>query len=162
MQPVPPAQPYPGLAPFDAAEKQRRLALHRGLATYLESLGLRLVDLEPGYARMELPFQPELTHSGGVMQGGLITTLADSSIAHAAVAALDPERFRTSTIELKINFIRPAVAGIFTSHARLIHLGRRTAVGEAEITDDRGRLVAKCLSSLMVIPQDEKAPRLED
>jgi len=158
---VEPAKPYEGFAPFTAEEKQRRLARHIGLSDYFELLGLRLVDLEPGYARMELPFRQDMTHSGGIVQGGLVTTLADSSIAHAAIAALDAQAFTTTTIELKINFIRPATGGVFTSVARLIHLGRRTAVGEAEITDDRGRLIAKCLSTVLVLPRQEKAPRRE-
>lgn len=150
-------KPYPGFAPFTAEEKQRRLAIHVGLSDYFALLGLRLLDLEPGYARMELPFRQDFTHSGGVVQGGLITTLADSSIAHAAVAALDSDNDRTTTLELKINFIRPAMAERFISNARLIHLGRRTAVGEAEITDDAGRLIAKCMASLMVLPRREES-----
>jgi acyl-CoA thioesterase len=154
-----PAKPYPGFAPFTAEEKQRRMARHRGIADYFALLDMRLVDLEPGYARLELPFRMDMTHSGGVVQGGLITTLADSSIAHAAIAALDGDTQRTSTIELKINFIRPAVGGVFTSHARLIHLGQRTIVGEAEVVDERGKLIAKCMASLLVIPSEEKAPR---
>lgn len=152
-------KPYPGMVPFSPEEKQRRMARHAEMADYFQLLGLRLVDLQPGYCRLELPFRMDMTHSGGVMQGGLLTTLADSSIAHAAVAALDSDTHRTSTIELKINFIRPATGGTFTSHARLIHLGRRTAVGEAEVFDDGGRLIAKCLSSLLVIPAEDKPPR---
>ena len=149
-------KPYPGFAPFEAAEKERRLAVHTGISDYFALLGLRLVDLEPGYARMELPFRKVLTHSGGVVQGGLITTLADSSIAHAAIAALESDTYRTTTLELKINFIRPATGGSFTSHASLIHLGRRTAVGEAEIFDDAGKLVAKCMASQLLISRKEK------
>ena len=149
------AQPYRGFAPFSPDEKQRRLARHAALSDYFALLGLRLLDLEPGYARMERPFRREMTHSGGVVQGGLITTLADSSIAHAALAALDSTAQGTTTLELKINFIRAATYGPFTSHARLIHLGRRTAVGEAEISDERGRLVAKCMASLLLLPRGE-------
>jgi acyl-CoA thioesterase len=155
---VEPAKPYAGFAPFSAEEKQRRLARHREVSDYFALLGLRLVDLEPGYARLELPFRRELTHSGGVVQGGLITTLADSSIAHAAIAALDSATHRTTTIELKINFIRPALGGTFTSHARLIHLGQRTAVGEAEIVDDAGKLIAKCMASLLVLRSGGQGP----
>ena len=146
------AKPYPGLAPFSAVEKERRIALHTELAEYFQLLALRLEDLEPGYARLVLPFRRDMTHSGGVVQGGLITTLADSSIAHATIAALDSDTYRTTTIELKINFIRAARGNAFTSHARLIHLGRRTAIGEAEIFDDAGKLIAKCMASQMVLP----------
>jgi uncharacterized protein (TIGR00369 family) len=142
--------PFKGLAPFDPAEKSHRIA-QQSRQSYFDFLGLRLVDLEPGYARLELPFRPEFTHSARVVQGGLITTLADAAIAHALVAAVHGEKL-TTTVELKINFIRPATGGTFTAEARLLHLGSRTAVGEAEILDEQGRLIAKCLSSLMLLP----------
>ncbi len=154
--PVP--KPYPGRAAFSDAEKLRRIQRHRDVSDYFSLLGLRLLDLAPGWSLMELPFRREITHSGGVVQGGVITTLADSSLAHATMAALDFDTHGTTTIELKINFIRPALGGVFTSEARLIHLGRRTAVGEAEITNDSGKLVAKCLASLMIFEGGDRAP----
>ena len=61
------SRPYPGLAPFTPEEKSRGIAHHTRIADYF---GLLLVDLEPGYARMQLPFRPELTQSGGTVQGG--------------------------------------------------------------------------------------------
>ena len=57
-------------------------------------------------------------------------------------------------MEFKINFIRAALGETITADARLIHLGRPMAMGEAEITDERGKLVAKCLASLMMLPAD--------
>ena len=148
----------PGLAPITVSARAMERLRARKTVNHSWYLDLKLLDLEPGYARLELPFHREITHSGGVVQGGIITTLADSSIAHAAIAALEPAAFLTTTIELKINFIRPAVGGVFRCEARLIHLGRRTAVGEAEITNERGKLVAKCLSSLLIQTASQAAP----
>ena len=114
------------------------------------------MDLEPGYACLELPFREEITHAGGIVQGGIITTLADSCIAHATQAALNGNDSAFTTIELKVNFIRPAQGKLFIAEANLIHLGRRTAVGEAEIRNDDGKLVAKCLSSLMIMERGKE------
>ena len=152
---------YPGTQLFSPEEKGRRIKRHILASEYLSLLGLELTDLEPGYCRLELPFRREITHSGGVVQGGILTTLADSSIAHAAIAALDSDAYTSTTLELKINFIRPARAGTFIAEARMIHIGRRTAVGEAEITDERGKLVAKCLSTLLILPREGAVP-MED
>ncbi len=134
---------------FTAEEKARRLDPQRIQSGFLTLLGIRLIDLEPGWARLELPFREEITHQGGVVQGGILTTLADTSIAHAAGAALDLPG-GTATLELKINFMRPAGPGLYTAEAWLIHLGKRTAVGEAEVLNEQGKLVAKCSSSLIL------------
>jgi len=143
---------WQGRAPFTAEEKARVLDWHRSEAHYFGLLGLRLVDIEPGYCKLELPFKREISHGRGIVQGGILTTLADSCIAHATGAALRGQERHSTTIELKINFIRPATPSLFTAEAWLIHLGSRTAIGEAEIVNEEGKLIAKCLSSLMVLP----------
>jgi acyl-CoA thioesterase len=143
---------WKGRAPFTPEEKARMLDLHRSEAHYMGLLGLRLADIEPGYCKLELPFKREISHGRGIVQGGILTTLADSCIAHATVAALLGEERHSTTIELKINFIRPATPSLFTAEAWLIHLGSRTAIGEAEIVNGEGKLIAKCLSSLMILP----------
>jgi len=137
---------------FTPEEKAAAMARHRKESTYFGLLGLQMLDLEPGYCRLQLPFKMDITHGAGTVQGGILTTLADSCIAHASIAALRNAGKITTTIELKINFIRPAFRGDnYTAEAWLIHLGGRTAVGEAEIVNDEGKLVAKCLSSMMVL-----------
>jgi acyl-CoA thioesterase len=145
---------WQGRSPFSPAEKTRVLDWQRSKAHYFDLLGLRLADIEPGYCKLELPFKREISHGRGIVQGGILTTLADSCIAHATMAALLGENKHSTTLELKINFIRPALPSLFTAEAWLIHLGSRTAVGEAEIVNEEGKLIAKCLSSLVIIPDD--------
>jgi uncharacterized protein (TIGR00369 family) len=149
---------WQGRPPFSPGEKARAIEQQRSKATYFHLLGLQLLDLEPGYCKLQLPYKRDLTFEPGVVQGGFITTLADSCIAHAAIAALAGQHKITTSIELKINFIRPALGGTsYTAEAWLIHLGARTAVGEAEILNDQGKLIAKCLSSLMILDEAERA-----
>ena len=143
---------------FTPEQKADAIAKHSGESTYFGLLGLQMLDLEPGYCRLQLPFKMDITHGAGTVQGGILTTLADSCIAHASIAALRDKGKTTTTVELKINFIRPAFRGdSYTAEAWLIHLGSRTAVGEAEIVNDQGKLVAKCLSSLMVLDADPRS-----
>lgn len=137
------------LPPFPPAEKERIVAQIRGHAPVLNLLGVELTELEPGHCRMHLPFKRDITRGDGVVQGGIVTTIADTSIAHAALAALFPDQ-STSTIELKMNFIRAARTDLDVE-AWLIHKGRTTIVGESAVTDADGKLVAKCLASVMVM-----------
>lgn len=146
-------------APFTPRQKAEAMERHKQESTYFGLLGLQLLDLEPGYCRLQLPFKMDITHGVGTVQGGILTTLADSCIAHASIAALHGQGKVTTTIELKINFIRPAFRGVsYTAEAWLIHLGSRTAVGEAEIVNDQGKLIAKCLSSMMVLDLERAGP----
>jgi uncharacterized protein (TIGR00369 family) len=145
------------LPPFPEETKQRIFNGINGRVPILNLLGIRLLDIEPGRARLFLPFRPELTRGDGVVQGGIVTTLADTSIAHAALAALFPDA-TTNTIELKMNFMRPGTTDL-TCESWLIHKGRRTIVGESAVSDAGGKLVAKCLSAVMVMPHTSPLER---
>ncbi len=140
------------LPPFSDEIKARLMSGINGRVPVLQLLGIRLLDIEPGHARLQMRFRPEITRGDGVIQGGIVTTLADTSIAQAALASLFPHA-ATSTIELKMNFMRPAMTDL-TCESWLIHKGQRTIVGEAAITGADGKLVAKCMSSVMVIQKE--------
>ncbi len=145
------AIPYPGCSPYAAEEKARLLASIAASSRVHALIGLELLDIEPGYARVAMPVRPEFMNSGGAMQGGLVTTLADATIAYAIRGALPPGKAQTF-IELKINFLRPLVGGTAVAAARLIHLGRRTGLAEADVTNDAGKLAAHCTATFMVVP----------
>ena len=137
------------LPPF-SPQKQEWLRNYRPSPIF-ELLNIRLVKLEPGFCLLELPVRKELTHNGGIVQGGIITTLADSAIAFAVRSAL-PDGTRQTSIDLKMNFIRPISSGTVTCEGWLVHMGRRTAVGESIVLNEQGKAVAKCLSSVLVMP----------
>lgn len=137
------------LPPF-SEKKQAWLQNYRPSPIF-ELLDIRLLKLEPGYCLLELPVRKELTHNGGIVQGGIITTLADSAIAFAVRSALPDDTGQTS-IDLKINFIRPISSGTVTCEAWLMHLGSRTAVGESIVLNEQGKAMAKCLSSVLIMP----------
>jgi uncharacterized protein (TIGR00369 family) len=137
------------LPPF-SPQQQERMRNYRPSPIF-ELLGIRLVKLEPGLAVLELPIRKELTHNGGIVQGGVICTLGDSAIAFAVRTGLPDDAGQTS-IDLKINFIRPISSGTVTCEGWLTHLGARTAVGESIVLNEQGKTVAKCLSSVLIMP----------
>ena len=85
----------------------------------------------------------ELTQGMGFIHGGVITTLCDTSVAVALFTMIEDDE-KILTIELKVNFIAPADGNI-RSTAKILHKGRKTAVGEVDVTSMSGTLVAKAL-----------------
>ncbi len=116
-----------------------------------ELLGIKVVKMEPGLAVLELPVTKALTHNGGIVQGGILACLGDSAIAFAVRSAIPNDTGQTS-IDLKINFIRPVSSGVLRCEAWLAHLGGRTAVGESIVLNEEGKTVAICLSSVLIMP----------
>jgi acyl-CoA thioesterase len=113
-------------------------------------LGIELLDIKKGWAKMKLPFSDKLVHAYGAVHGGAIFSLADSAVAMALLGLVDRgERF--TTVEMKINYIRPFDAGEITAEAIIFSKGKRIALGEVTIEKDGGELVAKCLATYMII-----------
>lgn len=108
-----------------------------------------------GWAEVRMPILPRhcrsATPRSGV-QGGVIVALADHAFVNASSTVVQPGQ-STTTTELKVNFIATAVEGHLIATCRLIHYGRRLHVGDIEITDGNGKLIAKGLGSNMVIEQ---------
>lgn len=84
---------------------------------------------------------------GGVA-GALVDIASGITIARNA-GSRDPMKLIEGTIELKVNFIRKVVEGDMTATARILHLGRRIAVTEVDVTN-RGRLCAKAIATFML------------
>ncbi|HXM36035.1 MAG TPA: PaaI family thioesterase [Pyrinomonadaceae bacterium] len=79
----------------------------------------------------------------GVVHGGVAATLLDSAMGCAVHSTL-PAGVGYTTLEIKVNYIRPMTAetGLVRCEAKVIHLGGRTATAEGRIEDERGKLYA--------------------
>jgi uncharacterized protein (TIGR00369 family) len=79
----------------------------------------------------------------GVVHGGLAATLLDSAMGCAVHSTL-PAGANYTTLEIKVNYIRPmsAETGVVRCEANIIHVGGRTATAEGKIVDTKGKLYA--------------------
>src|SRR5918911_454445 len=98
-----------------------------------------LAELEEG--RAVFTAEPAEFHYNpiGVVHGGLAATLLDSAMG-CAVHSMLPAGAGYTTLEIKVNYIRPlkAETGAVRCEARVIHVGGRTATAEGRVIDDGG------------------------
>lgn len=131
-------------------DHERDMAIRKQFPNYPfpSYLGIKIDKLGYGTARLAMRFQNELTQGAGLIHGGAITSLCDTSVGVALFTMID-DGDKILTAELKINFISPADSDIF-SEAKIIHKGRRTAVGEVDVIKGDDTLVAKALITYYV------------
>lgn len=119
---------------------------------WMETLGARISEAEPGRVVVELIAGSQHRHGGGVVQGGVITQIADAAMG-MSLATLQEDGVWNTTIELKINFIRPAVEGQLRAVGRVIEMRQSLLFGEADVFDQHERLIARASSTCMPVPE---------
>lgn len=132
--------------------------------TFPGSLGVRILEAEPGRAVGVLEVGPTVLHPGGYAHGGALAGFGDTVAAWATFPALSAgENF--TTIEFKANFVSGVREGRLRAEASAVHRGRRTMVLEVRIsTDDAARrLVAIMIVTQAIIrhrgaPGEERPP----
>jgi acyl-CoA thioesterase len=115
-------------------------------------VGMELVDIQKGWAKIKIPYSQKLINANGVAHGGVIFSAADSAVGLALLGMVNRHDLIT-TIEMKINFLKSFERGEIFAEAKIIFKGSQTAVGEVEVRDSDGNLVAKAISTYAVIKQ---------
>lgn len=114
---------------------------------------------EAGSARFEMDADPA-RHANpmGTLHGGVLCTLADSAMGMAFAATLDAGESFT-TLELKINYLKPLWRTHLVADARVVKRGRDVGLTECDVFDEEGTLVAHATSTCMVLRGDKAAGR---
>src|SRR6476620_10541763 len=116
----------------------------------IHSGGRNLAIEEVGHrsARVRLRTQPRNIRPGGTVSGPAMFTLADFAVYVAIIAAMGEPGIQAVTTNMNINFLSKPEPRDMTANVRLIRLGRRLAVGEAELTSDGSpELVAHAIAT---------------
>ena len=104
-----------------------------------------------------IPFEglPEFRHYNpiGTVHGGFTATLLDSALACAIFTTM-VKREAWTTLELKINYVRPLTKDIgpVRAEGRVIHRGRTVATSEGDLKDRAGKLYAHATTTCMIFP----------
>jgi len=117
---------------------------------FAELMDMRVADPDDGSSTVTMPINPSHLQQAGRVQGGIVATLADYAFFRAVKPLLKPGE-ATTTIEIKINFLAPAESGELIATAKIISSGRRVIVGEMEVKDQDGKLIAQGLGTYLVI-----------
>lgn len=117
-----------------------------------QTLQFRLTQVEPGAATFECDAAEFHYNPAGGVHGGVLATLLDSAMTCAVQSQL-PAGTGTTTLEFKINFVRPVT--VATGHlictAKVIHGGSRIATAEGRVTDRAGKVYAHATTTCIVL-----------
>lgn len=134
-----------GFEVLPAGRAERWAKFGRWERTYFPSLvGLELEEVRLGYARMRLPFRPELEQPAGAVHGGAIATMIDTVVVPAVGAAYERMPLM-STIDMQVRFLGAARGVDLVAEGWVVKRGRSIAFCQSEVRvgDAAGDVIAE-------------------
>ena len=115
-------------------------------------LGWRVRDINPdaGTITVEFDARPDFCNPTGAIQGGYLAAMLDDTMGPCLYATLEPGHF-APTVELKVNYIRPARPGQLVGEGRVVHKGRFLAFLAGELKTADGQLVATATATARIV-----------
>ena len=113
-------------------------------------LGFTLTAVGEGEATIELKVDERLANPMGTLHGGVLGDIADAAMGMAWASTLD-EGETFTTLELKINFLKPVWSGTLRARGRVVKGGRTVGLVECDVLDAQDRLVARASSTCMTL-----------
>ena len=128
---------------------ERDLKTKFPVVPFWDYLGISIAEMSPGYGKLVVKTNENLTNPYGYTHGGVLSTLADSAAA-VAIAGMPPaigKKFMT--VEMKINYLHPVTGGFIEAHARALREGK-IVPAEVDIFNEN-KLVAKAISTYIIV-----------
>ena len=112
-------------------------------------LGAELTRFEQGLAEIRLPLRADLKQQHGFAHGGVVSYLADNALTYAGGSVLG----QVLTLEMKINYTRPAIGEQLIARAEVESHGKRQAVCSCRVyavKDGEEKLCALAQGTVLV------------
>jgi len=130
----------------------------RPLARVAELVGFQLTEVEDGRALVELQAGPQHANPMGTLHGGILCDIADAAMGLAFASGLE-EGETFTTLELKINYLKPIWTAKLRAEGRVLKRGRTVGLVECNVFDEKNSLVARASSTCMTLRGKEAVGR---
>ena len=112
-----------------------------------QHLGIRLARQHKDGVTIACDLRKELHNMAGVLHGGVTATLVDV----AAGMALMRRGYKATTVELKINYLRPVTGRKVTARSRLVRIGKTLVTALVDVFDDHKNRAAIAIVTYMLL-----------
>lgn len=158
------SSPAPSASCMDAEFDRYLRSLFEEQIVFNRLLGLKMLEAGPQWFRGGMQMRPELIGNfvHDRLHGGVISAVLDVVAGMACICALGsrhPEKpldqrmkhfDRLGTIDLRVDYLRPAVSERFEAQARVVRLGSRVANTQMEFFSASGQLLATGAAAYIV------------
>ncbi|MCA4777969.1 PaaI family thioesterase [Empedobacter stercoris] len=113
-------------------EKRKLIEASFNRSEILKFYNALLIECETDYVSIKIPKQEMMTRKHGMFNGAMIASLVDISSGYAAVSHYEDDCY-VVTVELKVNYLRPALGDYLLSKAYVIKGGKKISTIRTEV-----------------------------
>lgn len=121
-------------------------------------IGFTVASIQPGQVVIELEATERHANPQGTLFGGVLAAIADAAMGMAYASILE-EGETFSTLELKINFLKPVWNARLRALGKIVKGGRTIGLVECDVTDEKQSLVARASSTCMTLRGEQAGGR---
>ncbi len=121
-------------------------------------VGFAITSVEPGQAVVEFEAGERHANAMGTLHGGVLCDIADAAMGIAYASTLE-EGESFTTLELKINYLKPVWRAGLRAVGKIVKQGRTVGLVECDITDEKQRLIARTSSTCMTLRGEQAQGR---
>lgn len=123
-------------------------------------IGFHVTDVEVGRVVVEMDATDRLHNPMGTLHGGILCDIADAAMGYAFATTLAEDEIFTS-VDIKLNFLKPIFNSKLRAEGRLIKKGSTVGLLECHVYDEKQSLVAHSTSSCMVLKGNSNGKRVK-
>ena len=119
---------------------------------YFELLSMKIQDVGIGFSVLEIDLAKKHLQPFGFVHGGVFASVIDAAAFWAIYYEIENRNTGVTTVDLKLNYLAPAVSGKLIAKGRRIKLGKTLGYAEADVTDISGKILAHGTSTVILLP----------
>ncbi|HIJ75624.1 MAG TPA: PaaI family thioesterase [Deltaproteobacteria bacterium] len=121
-------------------------------------IGFKLVSIGSGQAVIEFEATEKHTNPMGTLHGGVLCDVGDAAMGMAYASTLD-EGETFTTLELKINFLKPVWKAKLRAEGSVVEAGKVVGLVMCDVFDEKRRLVARASCTCMTLRGEQAGGR---
>jgi len=115
---------------FAAYKKKVQESFER--QNFMHLINAKLIDVQPGFCEIHVPFNSSLTQQHGFFHAGIISTIADNTAGYAGFSLME-ENSSILTVEFKLNILSPGDGDLLIGKANVVKSGRTLTICRSEV-----------------------------
>ncbi len=119
---------------------------------YFELLSIELMDVGVGYSSLEIDLANKHLQPYGMVHGGVFASIIDAAAFWSIYFGIEDPGAGLTTVDLKLNYLEPAVSGKLFARGRQIKVGRTLGYAEAQVVDQSEKVLAHGTSTVIILP----------